>query len=343
MGASSRLRNYQYLGKLAQQNLEVEFSPLFDDPYLKSLYARKSTFNSAFGGYFSRLRAMAYAGTFDLLWIEKEVFPWVPWMIESHFLPRDVPIVTDYDDAIFHNYDLHRSKAVRWLIGQKINRLMAASTLVVAGNNYLAARARAAGAPRVEVVPTVVDMCAYGLKPQIGIARPTVLGWIGSPSTWTEYMAPMMPLFASISEGENARLTAVGAGKVAVPHPTLDSLPWSEETEVAMIQAMDVGLMPLTDTPWARGKCGYKLIQYMACGLPVIASPVGVNADIVEHGVNGFLATSDLEWTEALRLLLNDPALRAKMGREGRRKVEERYSLQVWGPRVAQLLRSAIK
>ena len=102
---------------------------------------------------------------------------------------------------------------------------------------------------------------------------------------------------------------------------------------------MDIGIMPLTDTPWARGKCGYKLIQYMACGIPVIASPVGVNAELVEHGVNGFLASSDAEWAETLQTLLHDPDLRARMGEAGRRKVEREYSLQVWGPRVAHMLR----
>jgi hypothetical protein len=112
-----------------------------------------------------------------------------------------------------------------------------------------------------------------------------------------------------------------------------------EETEVSAIQSMDIGVMPLTDTPWARGKCGYKLIQYMACGLPVIASPVGVNKDIVEHGVNGFLAETDKEWCSAIETLLSDSELRRRMGAAGRKKVEESYSLQVWGPRVAQMLR----
>ncbi len=152
-------------------------------------------------------------------------------------------------------------------------------------------------------------------------------------------MAPMMPILASVSEAEGARIAAVGAGKAAPPHPLLDIQLWSEDTEVARRQDMDIGIMPLTDTPWARGKCGYKLIQYMACGLPVIASPVGVNAEIVEHGVNGFLATTEAEWREALVTLLRDPELRRKMGAEGRRKVEAQYSLQVWGPRVAMMLK----
>jgi len=102
---------------------------------------------------------------------------------------------------------------------------------------------------------------------------------------------------------------------------------------------MDIGIMPLPDSPWARGKCGYKLIQYMACGLPVVASPVGVNRQIVEHGVNGFLAETDDEWREALATLVADPDLRRRMGAAGRKKVEADYSLQVYGPKVAAMLR----
>jgi glycosyltransferase involved in cell wall biosynthesis len=130
----------------------------------------------------------------------------------------------------------------------------------------------------------------------------------------------------------------MGADPKAEAQPLLDLVEWSEAAEVPFLQAVDIGIMPLSDTPWARGKCGYKLIQYMACGLPVVASPVGVNAEIVEHGVNGFLATTEAEWSEALATLLRDPALRQRMGAAGRRKVEEHYSLQVWGPRVAALL-----
>jgi glycosyltransferase involved in cell wall biosynthesis len=151
-------------------------------------------------------------------------------------------------------------------------------------------------------------------------------------------MAPLMPLMADLAAATGARFVAVGASKEARPSAWCDVLPWSEETEVARIQDMDIGLMPIADTPWAQGKCGYKLIQYMACGLPVVASPVGVNAGIVEHGVNGFLATTTAQWREALLTLAADPDLRRRMGAAGRRKVEACYSLQVWGPRVAAML-----
>ncbi len=215
---------------------------------------------------------------------------------------------------------------------------MAAATLVTAGNAYLADRARRAGAAWVEIVPTVVDAAAYSPS---GLDRRTgtpVIGWIGSPSTWDAYMVPMMPLLTGVAQAEAARIRAVGSGIGGDDHPVLDRLPWTEQTEVARIQEMDIGIMPLTDTPWSRGKCGYKLIQYMACGLPVIASPVGVNCEIVEDGVNGFLAETEAEWQAALTRLLRDPDLRRRMGQAGQAKVEGRYSLQVWGPRVADML-----
>jgi glycosyltransferase involved in cell wall biosynthesis len=137
-----------------------------------------------------------------------------------------------------------------------------------------------------------------------------------------------------------ARFTAIGIDAAALGLP-MDSVPWSEQTEAQDIARLDVGIMPLVDAPFERGKCGYKLIQYMACGLPVVASPVGVNRQIVEHGVNGFLAETPEQWATALRTLCADPALRARMGAAGRRKVEQHYSLQVTAPRLVQILRRA--
>lgn len=339
LGASSRLRTMQYHHYFQAKGLDASFDPLFDGNYLRRLYSGRSTLGPTFLAYVRRAGQLLRVGQTDLIWLEKEALPWLPWYVEHALLPRAVPLVVDYDDAVFHRYDLHRTAAVRWLLGCKLDRLMASASLVTAGNRYLADRAIAAGAHRVEIVPTVVDLKAYTRRPEPVSAGALKIGWIGTPSTWTEYMGPMMPLLARAAEPAGARIAAVGAGRAAAAHPLLDNLPWTEESEVARIHAMDLGIMPLTDTPWARGKCGYKLIQYMACGIPVIASPVGVNAEIVEHGVNGFLASSDTEWTEALQTLLHDPALRGRMGEAGRRKVEQNYSLQVWGPRVAQMLR----
>lgn len=338
-GASSRLRLFQYADALRREGIEPAPAPFFEDSYLEKLYSGQSTRGPTVAAYARRVAQLLGARDVNLLWLEKEAFPWLPWAIERRLIPNKLPLVVDYDDAVFHRYDMHRTPAVRRLLGQKLDRLMGSAALILAGNRYLADRAEAAGARRIEIVPTVVDLAAYTRRPKPVSTAPLSIGWIGTPSTWTDYVVPLMPLLTQVAEAHAARISAVGAGRAAPAHPLLDNLPWTEDTEVARIHGMDIGIMPLNDTPWARGKCGYKLIQYMACGLPVIASPVGVNAEIVEHGVNGFLATSDAEWEEALRVLLSDADLRARMGEAGRRKIEQEYSLQVWGPRVAQLLR----
>ena len=339
-GASSRLRLIQYAEPMGLQGMSPSLQAFFDNNYLHRLYSGRSTISPTFAAYARRAGQLLRARHADLLWLEKEALPWLPWGLERALLPLAVPLVVDYDDAVFHRYDLHRSAAVRRLLGRKIDRLMASASLVTAGNRYLADRAKMAGAQRVEIVPTVVDMTAYRRRPESVSESAATIGWIGTPSTWTAYVGPMMPLLTQAAEATGARIVAVGAGRAATAHHLLDNLPWTEDSEVARIHEMDIGIMPLTDTPWARGKCGYKLIQYMACGIPVIASPVGVNAEIVEHGVNGFLASSEAKWAEALRTLLFDPALRARMGEAARMKVERDYSLQVWGPRVAQMLRA---
>lgn len=343
MGASSRLRTMQYLQGLEKAGFQVTVAPFFDDAYLEALYGGNRKSIGALGYYKARLAQLMSRPKPDVIWAEKEVFPWLPWLFERLLLPAGVPLVTDYDDAVFHRYDKSRNPVVRTVLGRKIDHIMAASTIVVAGNNYLAERARKAGASQVKVIPTIVDAQAYGIANLVTPNEKPVIGWIGSPGTWNEYMAPLLPLLSSVAEEETAMIRAVGAAQNVTSTSTLDIVPWSEDTEIQAIQSMDIGIMPLDDSPWSRGKCGYKLIQYMACGLPVIASPVGVNSDIVEHGVNGFLASSEQEWRQALTTLIHDSDLRRRMGVAGRQKVEEEYSLQVWEPRVAEMFHEVMK
>ena len=156
------------------------------------------------------------------------------------------------------------------------------------------------------------------------------------------FFARLAPLFEQLRRQGKGRFTAIGIDAQLLELP-MASVPWSEDTEVASLQTLDVGIMPLLDGPFERGKCGYKLIQYMACGLPVVASPVGVNRQIVEHGVNGFLAETPAQWADALQTLLADPGATQRMGQAGRRKVESQYCTQVTGPKLASLLMAAAK
>ena len=144
-----------------------------------------------------------------------------------------------------------------------------------------------------------------------------------------------------MSVAGQARFAAIGINAASLGLP-MESIAWSEDTEVTSIKRFDIGIMPLVDKPFERGKCGYKLIQYMACDLPVVASPVGVNCQLVEHGVNGFLAETLEEWEQALQTLLADANLREQMGQAGREKIEREYCIQVTGPKLAKLLNGLV-
>lgn len=192
------------------------------------------------------------------------------------------------------------------------------------------------------ILPTVVDTDAY--TPLSGArAAPLTIGWIGSPSTW-RFVRPYLPLLSELVRDYGIRVRVVGAGVAAEvdSFDGLDLIEWTEATEIDEVRRMDIGIMPLPDEPWARGKSGYKLIQYMACGLPVIASPVGVNSEIVVGGVSGVLATDFAQWEAALRQLIGSAELRADMGREGRARAIERYSLQSQAPRLIAAFRSVV-
>lgn len=247
-------------------------------------------------------------------------------------------MIVDYDDAVFHYYDKHRLSLVRRSLGKKIDTVMRRADMVLAGNDYLASRARQAGARRIELLPTVVDLTRYEIKPYVLGSRLTI-GWIGTPKT-THYLRLITPVLQALVASHGVRVIAVGGDQSQLGGIPVESISWSEASEVANIQQFDIGIMPLPDEPFERGKCGYKLIQYMACGKPVVASPVGVNSVIVRHGVEGFLATSEAEWINAIRTLCDDPTLRQRMGVAGRQRVESGYSLQAAAPRIEQLLRA---
>ena len=346
LGASSRMRFLQFAPLLAEHGISLSVQPLFDDDYLQTLYASgQRRLGKVLSAYRRRAAALHRQGAPDaapdLAWIEKELFPYWPFALERHWWPA-MPTVVDYDDAVFHTYDHSRHALVRRVLGRKIDRVMAAAHTVVCGNAYLADRAMAAGARRVSIVPTVVDATRYssGTSHRSG---PPVVGWIGSPAT-ERYVLDLAPALRQACAGGRARVVLVGAspaaGQALADLPVAIE-PWREDTEAGHIAGFDIGIMPLPDEPWERGKCGYKLVQYMACGVPVIASPVGANVEIVDPGLNGLLAATPGQWRDALQRLLADAPARAAMGRAGRQRVEQHYSLQVQGPRLAALLRAA--
>jgi glycosyltransferase involved in cell wall biosynthesis len=337
LGASSRLRTYQYVPHLHSMGIHMRVMPLFGDEYVRRLYSgRRLDWPAVSWGYLRRAGQLLRAGSHDVVWVEKELFPSLPAWLERTLPSLGVSFVADYDDAVFHNYDGKRGRRSRAL-RQKIDHVMRAASAVVCGSPYLADHARSCGAPRVEFVPTVIDLDRY---PVIDTSqrRSHVVGWIGTPMN-SKYLDVARPALEAVAQRLPLQLRVIGA-EYAVPDLDVDCRAWAERSEVSDLAECSVGIMPLFDAPWERGKCGYKIIQYMACGLPVVASPVGVNTEIIEHGRDGFLATTLEEWSDAIERLLSDPGLAARMGAAGRRKIEGRYSLQVAAPRLAGVLRS---
>lgn len=339
LGASSRMRIYQYVPALRGLGIDVQVLPLLGDNYLNSLYAKQTTnWFALLGDYLMQAIGLLRARKFDLLWIEKELFPNLPAWFEQILSALGIRYLVDYDDAIFHNYDLNPHPVKKFLI-DKIDKVMRSSVLVVCGNAYLAERARSAGARQVEIIPTVIDLERYKVLSPVVRAH-IVVGWVGSPST-VKYLDVVAPALMALAAEFPLQLRVIGA-QFAWPGLDVDCRPWSEESEVSEIQDFDIGIMPLIDSPWERGKCGYKLIQYMACGKPVVASPVGVNQDIVVNDINGYLASTVDEWAHALRALFSNKQYQLVMGAQGRRSVEEKYCLQVTAPRLAQLFHEVV-
>jgi glycosyltransferase involved in cell wall biosynthesis len=335
LGASSRIRFFQYFPYLQGHGISLVSDALVNDVLLESRYLNaKYGYGELVIAYLKRIWILLFKTRFEILWIEKEALPWFPLWWELILLRRR-PYILDFDDAIFHNYDLHPNRIVRFLYGRRIDGLMRHAALVVAGNNYLAQRARDAGAGRVEVLPTVIDLERYAGHRQLQpIDTPLRIVWIGSPST-VIYLNLLAKPLQSLAKRYPFVLRAIGGTPEPMSGVEVELVDWTEETEVARIGECAVGIMPLLDSPWEQGKCGYKLIQYMACELPVVASPVGVNCEIVAHAEDGYLAKDDDEWVSALSTLLNDAELRKSMGRKGRLKVEETYCIQQTSAKLA--------
>jgi glycosyltransferase involved in cell wall biosynthesis len=338
LGASSRLRTLQFVDYFSRNNIDCVVSELIVDRILSNKYVSgRYKCKDILCSYARRVFALLNRNKYDALWIEKEALPWVPFFVEEILL-KEIPYILDYDDAIFHHYDEHRFRVVRYFYGSRLDNLMAGASLVTVGNNYLSARAQSAGSRWIEYVPTVVDLSRYPLKPSFPKSGPVpIIVWIGSPST-TRYLEILRQPLKKLSENYMFKFRVIGADNFELENVDVESLPWAENTEVTLLNGCDIGVMPLHNSNWELGKCGYKLIQYMASYLPVVASPVGVNSDIVSHGKNGFLAESGEDWFDFLSILLDNLELRTQLGLNGRMLVESRYSLQRQAPRLEQML-----
>jgi glycosyltransferase involved in cell wall biosynthesis len=336
-GASSRVRFLQYIPWLEQAGIEVRVEPLFSDDDLRRLYNAGSRSVSALAAaFFKRAGTVIGQGNADIIWLQQEIFPFLPAGIES-FLLRKRPYLIDLDDASYLYYQRHNSPLARALHADKIDHLMRHAAIVVAGNDTVAAYARDIGARRVEIIYSAVD-CSRFPNPTGEPERFTV-GWIGTPLTAAQSL-PLIaqPLQKFLSEtGAVCRL--FGVDRKQFPELVADRLPWSEAGEVDFLSGLSLGLCPLADSAWTRGKSGYKIIQYMAAGKPVLASPVGIAGQLVEPGRSGFLCKTESEWHAGLMELYRNHEARQAMGRRARELAVSRYDSAIAARRLCDLVR----
>jgi glycosyltransferase involved in cell wall biosynthesis len=335
IGPSSRYRIYQYVPYLKEAGIEVTICPLLKELWFRILdirwpplrVAAKAIY--ALTRFFVRIWDLLKVGRYDLYCFEHQAFPYLPPFLEKIAKLINPHMLLEFDDAIFFTF-LH---------GRKITQLIRMSKHVIVGNRFLRNYAQQFN-PYVTVVPTVVDTERYRTKQDYRTQGNLTIGWIG-----LAYNLPYLKELGGVLRRLRAEAGDFSLMIICSQGFTMEGVntifkPWSYVGESRDIRGLDIGIMPLPNDEWAKGKCGLKVLQYMACGVPVVASPVGMNQEIIRDGDNGFLATKDDEWLEKLTLLLRDEALRRKLGREGRKMVEDRYSLKLWGPKVASLYKS---
>ncbi|MDX9750148.1 MAG: glycosyltransferase family 4 protein [Flavobacteriales bacterium] len=330
---SQRYRLEQYLSAVEARGQAVVYAALWDEADDRSLYRHGHLLGKAWilaKGLVRRWRQVRRVGPEDTVLVHREAF-----MVRGHFFEKALRrrakwFVFDMDDAIWRMDVSEANRNLRWLKDPaKTDRIIALADRVIAGNAYLADHARAIN-PATVVVPTVIDTRRYRAVPSNGTDRVTI-GWTGS-RTSTVHLVAALPMLRKVQERHGARVAFRVISDIAPPLPGLDveHVPWNADTETRDLEPIDIGIMPMPDDEWSRGKCGFKGLQYMAMGKPVVLSHVGVNAAIVHPGVNGFLARTEADWAEALGRLVEDADLRRRMGAEARRTVEQQWSLHAW-------------
>jgi glycosyltransferase involved in cell wall biosynthesis/uncharacterized protein YbaR (Trm112 family) len=337
-----RFRMEQWEPLLRQRGIEITYEPFESEDLHATVYQpgqisqKLRLVSQALRRRSSLLR---YVKNYDVVYIFREAALLGPPVFERLIYQSGVPIVFDFDDAIFVSYKSPSNGYLSYLkfAGKtKTNCRLAAHVMV--GNPYLADYARQVN-DNVTIIPTTIDTDEYKLLPDKKRSGPIVIGWTGSFST-VQHLDTVRGALKKLAERESFRLRVIGTPSYQVEGIDVKASKWNAETELEDLSEIDIGIMPLPDDNWSKGKCGLKALQFMALGIPTVCSPVGVNTDIIQDNENGLIASSEDEWVERLSMLLRSPELRERLGRAGRQTVERRYSATAQAPRVYEVFTS---
>jgi glycosyltransferase involved in cell wall biosynthesis len=330
---SQRFRFEQYFAALLKAGHSIDSQSFWGEYYWKVLYKKGNALQKVWGlvnGFGRRFKVLSRLPSAEFVFIHRELTPLGPpifeWLIVKVFRKK---VIFDFDDAIWLPNTSESNKIAAWLKWHsKTENICQWSWKVSVGNSYLANYAKQFN-DNVVINPTTIDTehhhrVSKKTKPNNDLI---VIGWTGSHST-LPYLDMLWPVLEEFAKEQKFSFRVISNQPPPVNYPWLESTPWNKETEIDDLATIDIGVMPLTDDEWSQGKCGFKALQYMALEISTIASPIGVNTDIIKDGVNGLMATTAEEWLLALKKLAKSATLRAQLNEEGRRTVENAYSVK---------------
>lgn len=325
-----RFRCEQYLEHLEEAGYSYRYANLlskWDDYYFYKKGAYLFKLFIFIKSLIKRSFHVLFAFRYDIIFIYREAFMVGTTLFERLLKLWGKPIIYDFDDSIWLNDTSEGNQNLAWLKHtKKTNTIIKLSSFVIVGNKYLADYALQFN-PNVTIIPTTIDT-NYHLPALKNTTRTICIGWTGTETT-IKHFVKIESILQKIQKkyGSSISIKVISNVPYNGLLQNVDSVIWSLANEIEQLQTIDIGIMPLPDDEWSKGKCGFKGLQYMALEIPAIMSPVGVNSEIIEHGVNGFLASTDEEWEMYLSQLIEDAPLREKIGKEGRKTVVEKYSV----------------
>jgi len=337
-----RFRIEQWDGLLRESGVEIVYEP-FECEELHSVISLRGNIGAKLRlvakGFVRRIGAMLRVGEFDAVYVFREAALFGPAVFEYWVKLSGAPMIFDFDDAIFVPYiSPSNGYLSRLKFPGKTRAICRLSSHVMAGNPYLAEYARQVNS-NVTIIPTTIDTDKYRPENKKAESPAPVIGWSGSFST-VQHLDTLRAALQRLAKKERFRLRIIGTPSYRLDGVEVEAMSWRSRTEIEDLDAIDIGVMPLPDDEWSRGKCGLKALQYMALGIPTICSPVGVNSEIIQDGVNGLLAATEDEWVEKLMMLLRSAELRSRLGAAGRQTVEAKYSARSQVPQVLEVFRS---
>ncbi|MBK6725199.1 MAG: glycosyltransferase family 4 protein [Acidobacteria bacterium] len=339
-----RFRIEQWEPILAAGGVELTYAP-FETDELKAVLHTDGNVLAKVGAVTKnmrfRSRELDNIANYDLVYLFREAAILGPPWFERKIAKAGVPIVFDLDDAIFVSYKSPSNGYLSYLkFPTKTAEICSLSAHIMPGNEYLRDYCSKYN-QNLTIIPTTIDTDKYTV-----VERPepetVTIGWSGSFST-VQHLDTIRDVLQKLAKTENFRLRVIGTPNYKIPDVDTEAMQWRSETELHDLRQIDIGLMPLPDENWTKGKCGLKALQYMALGIPTICSPVGVNSTIIKDGENGYLADGTDDWVEKLKLMLHSPELRRRIGMAGRKTVEEEYSAKVIAPKVLEIFRSVAR